>query len=59
MAVGAALLPIGLVKDESGFTTARAITIGVGAVLVGFGIWALRTSGSIQRDGASNHFLLQ
>jgi hypothetical protein len=59
MAVGAVLLPIGLAKDKDGFVTAGGITLGAGIPMVAVGIWALLTSGSITRDGASSHFLLQ
>jgi hypothetical protein len=56
---GAALLPIGLAKEKDGFVTAGAITLGAGAAMLAVGIWALTTSGSVTREGAANHFLLQ
>jgi hypothetical protein len=57
--VGVVLLPIGLAKDKDGFVTAGSITLGAGAAMLAVGIWALVTSGSITRDGAENHFLLE
>jgi hypothetical protein len=59
MITGAALLPIGLAKDEGGFTTAGAITLSAGAVAVAIGIWALRRGASIERPGSANHFQLR
>jgi hypothetical protein len=57
--VGVTLLPIGLAKDKDGFVTAGGITLGAGAVLLGYGIWALLNSPTVIRDGSSSHFVLQ
>jgi hypothetical protein len=55
---GAALLPIGLAKENGGLTTAGGITLGVGAVLLAVGIWAIRADSPTYRPGSSNHFPL-
>lgn len=55
---GTALLPIGLAKDSSGLTISGGITLGVGAVLLAIGIWAIRADSPTYRPGASNHFPL-
>ncbi|MBK9032293.1 MAG: hypothetical protein IPL61_13435 [Myxococcales bacterium] len=53
---GIVLLPIGLSKDIGGLTTAGGITMGVGAAVMAFGIWAIRRDAPTFRPGASNHF---
>lgn len=55
---GTALLPIGLAKDNSGLTISGGITLGVGAVALALGIWAIRADSPTYRPGASNHFPL-
>jgi hypothetical protein len=55
---GTALLPIGLAKDNSGLTIAGGVTLGVGAVLLAVGIWAIRADSPTYRPGSSNHFPL-
>ena len=58
MATGTALLPIGLSQDSSGLTIAGSLTLGVGAVLLAVGIWAIRADSPTYRPGSSNHFPL-
>ena len=58
MAAGAALLPIGLAKDKDGLTTAGAITLGTGAVLLTLGILGIVNDPPIHRPGSSIHFTL-
>ena len=55
---GTALLPIGLAKDHGGLTTAGGISLGAGAALLAFGIWAIRHDAPTFRPGSSNHFPL-
>ncbi len=55
---GAALLPIGLSKDNNGLTVAGGISLGVGAILTALGIWAINADAPTFRPGASNHFPL-
>lgn len=55
---GTVLLPIGLAKDNDGLTTAGAVTLGTGAALLVFGIWAIRHDAPTFRPGSSNHFPL-
>lgn len=55
---GTALLPIGLAKDNDGLTTAGALSLGLGAALITFGIWAIRHDAPTFRPGSSNHFPL-
>ena len=56
MVTGAVLLPIGLGKDHDGLTTSGGISLGVGAALTAFGIWAIRKDAPTFRPGASIHF---
>lgn len=58
VATGAALLPIGLAKEHGGLTVSGGITLGVGAALLAFGIWAIRKDAPTFRPGSSNHFPL-
>lgn len=58
IATGAALLPIGLAKDNGGLTTAGAISLGAGSALLALGIWAIRRDSPTYRPGSSNHFPL-
>ncbi|MEZ4399961.1 MAG: hypothetical protein R3B06_08080 [Kofleriaceae bacterium] len=53
---GIVLLPIGLGKDSGGLTTAGSITLGAGAAVLAFGIWAIRRDAPTYRPGAANHF---
>jgi len=53
---GTVLLPIGLSKGNDGLTTAGAITLGGGALLLVAGIWAIRHDAPTFRPGSSNHF---
>lgn len=53
---GVVLLPIGLGKDIDGLTVAGGVTLGVGALLTAFGIWAIRRDAPTFRPGASIHF---
>jgi hypothetical protein len=53
---GVVLLPIGLGKDLDGLTVAGGVTLGVGALLTAFGIWAIRRDAPTFRPGASIHF---
>lgn len=55
---GAALLPIGLSKDNGGMTTAGGLTLGIGAALIAIGVWAIRHDAPVYRPGSSNHFPL-
>jgi hypothetical protein len=55
---GTALLPIGLSKDNTGLTAAGGITLGVGAIFVALGIWAINADAPTFRPGSSNHFPL-
>lgn len=58
VAAGAALLPVGLAKDNRGLATAGAISLGAGAALLTIGILAIRHDPSIFRAGSSIHFPL-
>jgi hypothetical protein len=53
---GTALLPIGLAKDNDGLTLAGSVTLGVGAVAVVLGIWAIRLEADTRRPGSAVHF---
>ena len=53
---GVVLLPIGLAKDIDGLTVAGGVTLGAGALLTAFGIWAIRKDAPTFRPGASIHF---
>jgi hypothetical protein len=55
---GMALLPTGLSKDNDGLTTAGAITLGGGALLLTLGILMIRHDAPTYRPGSSNHFPL-
>jgi len=55
---GTALLPIGLAKDNTGLTVSGGITLGVGALALAIGIWAIRADSPTYRPGSSNHFPL-
>ena len=56
---GSALLPIGLAQGNGGMTTAGALTLGGGALMLVLGIWRLRATASTYRPGASFHFVVQ
>lgn len=55
---GVVLLPIGLDKDNDGLTTAGAISLGAGAVVLAWGIWAVRRDATTYRPGSALHFSL-
>jgi len=55
---GTALLPIGLGEDHRGLTLAGGLTLGVGAVVLALGIWAIRRDTPTFRPGAATHFAL-
>lgn len=55
---GTVLLPIGLSDGNASLTTAGAITLGGGALLMALGIWAIRTDAPTYRPGSINHFAL-
>ncbi|HEY6039727.1 MAG TPA: hypothetical protein VIV58_35845, partial [Kofleriaceae bacterium] len=55
---GTVLLPIGLSDGNNSLTTAGAITLGGGALLMALGIWAIRTDAPTYRPGSINHFPL-
>jgi hypothetical protein len=55
---GTALLPIGISDGNNGLTTAGAITLGGGALLMAIGIWAIRADSPTYTPGSSNHFAL-
>jgi len=55
---GTVLLPIGLAKDNAGLTTAGAISLGAGALLLTVGILMIRHDAPTYRPGSSNHFPL-
>ena len=56
---GTALLPIGLSDGSSGLTTAGAITLGGGALLIALGWWALHADADWYQPGSIAHFPLQ
>lgn len=56
LVTGIVLLPIGLGDDSDGLTTAGAITMGAGAVVMTLGILAIRRGRATYRAGSSNHF---
>ncbi|MBA3456389.1 MAG: hypothetical protein H0T42_25045 [Deltaproteobacteria bacterium] len=58
MMTGAALLPIGLSRDNGGLTMAGGITLGAGTVALVLGILAIRADAPTFRLGSSNHFPL-
>jgi hypothetical protein len=55
---GVALLPVGLSKGNDGLTTAGAITLGAGALMIGVGYLLWRKDAPTYRPGSSNHFPL-
>jgi hypothetical protein len=56
MITGIVLLPIGLDKDMDRMTTAGALSLGAGTLLLTFGIWAIRKDSPTFRPGSANHF---
>lgn len=56
MTAGAAMLPIGLAKDVDGLTIAGGISLGVGTVMLGLGVWAISSARSTYRPGSALHF---
>jgi hypothetical protein len=56
MITGIVLLPIGLDKDMDRMTTAGALSLGAGTLLLTFGIWAIRKDAPTFRPGSANHF---
>jgi hypothetical protein len=57
-ATGAALLPVGLATDKSGFTTSGAVTLGVGALLTAFGVWAISANPRLEQPGVGAQYEL-
>ncbi len=55
-ATGAALLPVGLAKDNRDLTIAGGITLGVGAVLTAVGIWAITSNPLMEQPGAGAQY---
>ncbi len=55
---GIVLLPIGLADKNEGLTAAGGITLGVGAILLAAGIWAIRSEADTYRPGSAAHFPL-
>jgi hypothetical protein len=55
---GTVLLPIGLNKDNDTMTTAGGLTLGVGALMIAAGIWAINADAPTYKPGSSNHFPL-
>jgi hypothetical protein len=58
LVTGTVFLPIGLAKDNTGLTTAGAVTLGAGALLLTIGILMIHGGAPTYRPGASNHFPL-
>lgn len=57
-ATGAALLPVGLVKDSHGMALAGEITLGTGALLIAAGIWAIVNHPLMEQAGAGAQYAL-
>lgn len=55
---GTTLLPLGLSDGNDGLTLAGATTLGAGALLVTFGVLAIRADSSTYRAGSAIHFPL-
>ena len=55
---GTTLLPLGLSDGNDGLTLAGATTLGAGALLVTFGVLAIRADSSTYRPGSAIHFPL-
>lgn len=55
---GAVLLPVGLGGDHDTLASAGAISLGVGAVLMTVGIWAIRSDSPTYQPGSSAHYPL-
>lgn len=55
---GTTLLPLGLADGNDGLTTAGAITLGGGALLVTLGVLAIRADSPTYRPGSAIHFPL-
>jgi hypothetical protein len=53
---GTALLPIGISDSNGGLTTAGAVTLGGGALLIALGVWMLRADADTYQPGAIAHF---
>ena len=58
LSVGTVLLSVGLSKDNSGMTTAGAITLGSSVALLVVSILAIRADAPTFRPGAANHYPL-
>jgi hypothetical protein len=56
LVTGAALLPVGLAQDSHGVTVAGAITLAVGALITGAGIWALMNHPLAEQAGAGAQY---
>jgi hypothetical protein len=55
---GTTLLPLGLSDGNDGLTLAGATTLGAGALLITFGVLAIRADSSTYRSGSAIHFPL-
>lgn len=55
---GTTLLPLGLADGNRGLTTAGAMTLGGGALLITLGILAIRADSPVYRPGSAIHFSL-
>jgi hypothetical protein len=55
---GTTLLPLGLSDGNDGLTLAGATTLGAGALLITFGVLAIRADSSTYRPGSAIHFPL-
>ena len=52
LVTGAALLPVGLAKDNPGLTFAGEITLAAGAVVTALGIWGITNDPFVEQAGA-------
>lgn len=57
-ATGGTILAAGFDREDDGFVTAGAITLGASTLLVALGLWALRTDAPTFRPGAASHYPL-
>ena len=53
---GAAMLPVGLVKDIDGLTIGGGASLLAGSALLAWGIWVIRSESPVYRPGSSIHF---
>lgn len=59
MITGTVLLPVGLARSRDAMSMAGGVSLGAGAALLAFGIWALRHDADTFRPGSANHYLLK